>query len=114
VLWKKEVRSGKITPNQFVNITSTNPSKIFGLYPRKDVLVPGADADILIWNPDRKIKYGIKYSQQRIDYNLYEGWDLVGFPEKVFLRGNLIVDNGQWFGNPIMGKFIHRKPGDVI
>jgi dihydropyrimidinase len=114
VLWTKGVGSGKITPNQFVNITSTNPSKIFGLYPQKGVLVPGADADILIWNPDRKIKYGVTYSQQRTDYNLYEGWDLIGFPEKVFLRGNLIVDAGQWFGKPGMGKYIHRKPGEAI
>jgi dihydropyrimidinase len=114
VLWTKGVSSGKITPNQFVNITSTNPSKIFGLYPKKGVLIPGADADISIWNPDRKIKYGVTYSQQRTDYNLYEGWDLIGFPEKVFLRGNLIVDNGQWFGKPGMGNYIHRKPGEVI
>jgi dihydropyrimidinase len=114
VLWTKGVGSGKITPNQFVNITSTNPSKIFGLYPQKGALVPGADADIIIWNPERKIKYGVKYSQQRTDYNLYEGWNLFGFPEKVFLRGNLIVDNGQWFGKAGMGKFIHRKPGEVI
>jgi dihydropyrimidinase len=114
VLWTEGVGSGKITPNQFVNITSTNPSKIFGLYPKKGAIVPGADADIIIWNPDRKIKYGVKYSQQRTDYNLYEGWDLIGFPEKVFLRGNLIVDNGQWFGKAGMGKFIHRKPGEVI
>jgi dihydropyrimidinase len=114
ILWTKGVKSGKITPNQFVNITSTNPSKIFGLYPQKGVLVPGADADILIWNPERKIKYGVKYSQQRTDYNLYEGWDLIGFPEKVFLRGNLIIDRGQWFGRPGMGKYIHRKPGEII
>jgi dihydropyrimidinase len=114
VLWTKGVKSGRLTPNQFVKITSTNPSKIFGLYPQKGALVPGADADIVIWNPDRKIKYGIKYSQQRTDYNLYEGWDLIGFPDKVFLRGNLIVDNGQWFGKPGMGKYIHRKPGEVI
>lgn len=113
VLWTKGVNSGRITPNQFVAITSTNPSKIFGLYPRKGALVPGADADILIWDPDRKVKYGVAYSQQRTDYNLYEDWELTGYPEKVFLRGNLIVDDGQWFGKPGMGMFLQRESGAV-
>jgi len=114
VLWTTAVGSGRITPNQFVALTSTNPAKIFGLYPRKGALIPGADADIVIWDPQRKVKYGVAMSQQRTDYNLYEGWDLTGYPEKVFLRGHLIVDGDRWLGKPGMGQFQKRAPGAEV
>jgi len=111
VLWTEGVVKGRITPNHFVALMSSNPAKIFGLYPRKGSLMPGADADILIWNPEKKLKYGLALSHQRTDYNLYEGWDLKGFPEKVFLRGNLIVDGEEWLGKSGAGKFLRRSPG---
>jgi dihydropyrimidinase len=114
VLWSNGVRTGKLTPNQFVALTSTNPAKIFGLYPRKGTLLPGADADLVIWDPERHVKYGVKYAQHRTDYNLYEGWELMGFPEKVFLRGRLIVDGENWFGKAGMGQYIYRQEGQVI
>jgi len=100
ILWTYGVGKGRITPNQFVALTSTNPARIFGMYPRKGSLVPGADADIAIWDPNKKLTYGVAHSQQRTDYNLYEGWDVQGYPEKVLLRGQLIVDNGKWLGRP--------------
>lgn len=81
-----------------------------GLYPRKGALVPGADADIVIWDPHKQVKYGLAYAQHRTDYNLYEGWDLTGYPEKVFLRGRCIVDNDHWLGHPGMGQFLMRQP----
>jgi dihydropyrimidinase len=84
------------------------------LYPRKGALLPGADADILIWNPEKRITYGVKHAQHRTDYNLFENWELVGYPEKVFLRGNLIVDGEQWLGRAGMGNYIYRSPGMVI
>ncbi|HVN53427.1 MAG TPA: dihydropyrimidinase [Anaerolineaceae bacterium] len=110
ILWTYGVRAGKITANQFVALNSTNPAKIFGLYPRKGALLPGADADIVIWDPERKLTYGIEHAQHRTDYNLYEGWELVGYPEKVFLRGQMIVDGEQWLGRAGMGCFLERKP----
>lgn len=110
VLWTEGVVKGRMTPNQFVAMTSTNPAKIFGLYPRKGALVPGADADIIIWDPARAVNYGVNLSHQRTDYNLYEGWQLTGYPEKVFLRGQLIVDGDEWHGKAGMGQFLHRKP----
>lgn len=111
VLWTTGVRSGKLTANQFVALNSTNPAKIFGLYPRKGALLPGSDADIVLWDPETKVKYGVAYSHQRTDYNLYEGWELTGMPEKVFLRGRLIVDGEQWLGQAGMGEFLPRQPG---
>ena len=114
VLWTEGVGKGRITPNQFVAYMSTNPAKIFGLYPRKGALVPGADADIVIWDPEKRVKYGVAMSRQRTDYNLYEGWELVGYPEKVFLRGQLIVDGEEWKGRAGTGQFLKREEGIVI
>ena len=110
ILWTYGVRAGRITPNQFVALTSTNPAKIFGLYPRKGALLPGSDADIVVWDPERKLTYGVAQVHHRTDYNLYEGWELVGFPEKVFLRGELIVDGKRWLGRAGQGKFLYRQP----
>ncbi len=114
VLWTEGVGKGKLTENQFVALTSTNPAKIFGLYPQKGALEVGSDADIVIWNPEQKVTYGQALSHQRTDYNLYEGWELIGFPEKVFLRGTMIVDGTRWLGKPGMGRFLSRKPGAPV
>jgi len=111
ILWTTGVGSGKLSANKFVALTSTNPAKIFGLYPCKGALVPGADADIVIWDPQKKVKYGVALSHQRTDYNLYEGWELTGMPEKVFLRGQCIVDGGRWLGKAGKGQFLPRRPG---
>ncbi len=109
VLWTTGVGSGKITAQQFVALTSTNPAKIFGMYPSKGALLPGSDADLVIWDPQKKVRYGVAMSHQRTDYNLYEGWELTGYPEKVFLRGKLIVDGEQWLGRAGEGRFIKRS-----
>ena len=114
VLWTTGVRTGKITPNQFVAYMSTNPAKIFGLYPRKGALLEGSDADIVIWDPEKKVKHGVAMSHQRTDYNLYEGWELTGYPEKVFLRGKKIVDGEEWKGTRGDGIFLKRGEGEVL
>lgn len=114
VIWTYGVRAGRLTANQFVALTSTNPAKIFGLYPRKGVLLPGSDADIVIWDQDHRLNYGVEHAHHRTDYNLYENWELVGFPEKVFLRGHLIVDGEIWMGRPGMGQYIPRKPNALV
>jgi dihydropyrimidinase len=110
VLWTYGVGAGRLSPNQFVAMNCTDPARIFGLYPRKGTLLPGSDADIVIWDPQRRVKYGLAHAQHRTDYNLYEGWELTGYPEKVFLRGHLIVDQERWLGRPGIGKFLARKP----
>jgi dihydropyrimidinase len=114
VMWTYGVRAGRLSPNQFVALTSSNPAKIFGLYPQKGALLPGSDADIVIWDPERRVTYGIEYAQHRTDYNLFENWELVGYPEKVFLRGNLIVDGNQWLGRPGMGRYLNRQANGAI
>jgi dihydropyrimidinase len=114
ILWTYGVGTGRITANQFVALNSTNPARIFGLYPRKGALLPGSDADIGIWDPEERINYGLKHSHQRTDYNLYEGWELVGYPQQVLLRGRLIVDRGNWLGASGQGQFLPRAEGDFV
>lgn len=114
IMWTYGVGTGKLTPNQFVAMTSTNPARIFGLYPRKGALQPGADADIAIWDPKKKLNYGVAHSRQRTDYSLYESWELTGYPIKVLLRGNVIVDGENWHGKAGMGQFLERGPGAEI
>ncbi len=114
IMWTYGVGAGRITPNQFVALTSTNVAKIFGLYPQKGALVPGADADIVVWDPNRRLTYGVAHAHHRTDYNLYENWELVGYPEKVFLRGGLIVDGERWLGKPGGGRYLSRDPNAVM
>ncbi len=114
IMWTEGVGSGRMTPNQFVAMHCTNPAKIFGLYPQKGALVPGADADIALWDPNKTLSYGVKVAQHRTDYNLYEGWQLKGFPVMVFLRGKKIVDGDNWYGKPGMGRYLHRREGEVL
>ena len=83
---------------------------IFGVGCLAGTLAPGADADVVIWDPERKLTYGVAHSHQRTDYNLFEGWELTGFPEKVFLRGKLIVDGDRWLGQAGMGRYLVRQP----
>jgi dihydropyrimidinase len=114
IMWTCGVRTGKITANQFVAYNSTNPAKIFGLYPRKGALLPGSEADVVIWDPEKKVTYGVAQAHQRTDYNLYEGWELTGMPEKIFLRGRMIVDGEQWLGKSGEGQFLKREEGAFI
>ena len=114
VLWTTGVGAGKITPNQFVALTSTNAARIFGLYPQKGALLPGSDADLVIWDPQRQVTYGTAMAHHRTDYNLYEGWTLTGYPEKVFLRGELVVDGERWLGRTGQGRFIARHEGEIL
>ncbi len=114
VLWTFGVGQGRIKPEQFVAMMSTNPAKILGLYPKKGELLPGSDADLVIWDPERSLTYGLEHAHHRTDYNLYEGWELKGFPEKVFLRGQLIVDGDRWLGQPGMGRFFKRSAGAEV
>ncbi|MBA4374565.1 MAG: dihydropyrimidinase [Anaerolinea sp.] len=110
VMWTEMVSSGRFSASQFVSLTCANPARIFGMYPQKGTIQIGSDADLVIWDSNLIVNYGVAHSQQRTDYNLYEGWKLRGFPVQVFSRGDLIVDRGNWLGKPGRGKYIHREP----
>ncbi|NLB71001.1 MAG: dihydropyrimidinase [Chloroflexi bacterium] len=114
IFWTQAVATGRITPERFVALTSTNAAKIFGLYPKKGCLEPGSDADIVIWDPKKSVNYGVNVAKHRTDYNLYEGWKLKGYPRVVMQRGEALVEEGNWRGKPGQGRFIHRQSGEAL
>ncbi|HLJ82169.1 MAG TPA: amidohydrolase family protein, partial [Ktedonobacterales bacterium] len=108
VLYTHGVRGRRISLNRWVELCCTNPAKLFGAYPRKGVIAPGSDADIVVWDPDAKLTLSTKTSHQRTDYNLYEGMEVMGVPSVVLSRGRVLVQDGQWKGEQGAGRFIHR------
>jgi dihydropyrimidinase len=102
------VRTGKISLNRFVELTSTSPAKIFGLFPRKGTIAPGSDADLVIFNPEKKVRLSAKTLHMRVDYNPYEGREVTGATETVLSRGKVIIDNGAFTGRAGTGSFIRR------
>jgi dihydropyrimidinase len=91
-----------------VELLSTNPAKLFGLYPRKGTLAVGSDADIVVFDPDKRLTISVATHHSRSDYNLYEGTEVQGSPEVVLLRGNVIVEGGELHATPGTGQFIRR------
>lgn len=102
------VRPGRISLNRWVELTSTSPAKIFGLFPRKGTIAPGSDADIVVFNPAKKQTLGVKTLHMRVDYNPYEGREVHGVTETVISRGRVVVENGKFTGRAGAGAFIKR------
>ncbi len=102
------VNDEHITPNQFVALTATNPARRFGLYPRKGTIAIGSDADIVVWNPAAERAIRQESLHHGVDYTVYEGEWVEGGPRTVILRGEVIVDDGDFTGAPGAGRFIHR------
>ncbi len=111
--WDGGVRTGKIDVNRFVQITSTAPAKMFGLYPKKGSLAPGSDADVVVFDPERSMKWSAKTHHMKADYNPYEGRVTHGGPSHVFSRGNLIVEGEKWLGKTGAGRFVKRTARKV-
>ena len=113
VLWHFGVNSRRITPERFVQLSATNPAKIFGMGNQKGSIAPGLDADVLLWDPN--VEYTISAATQRMatDYNMFEGWTVKGNAAKVFSRGQLVVDNvahpGKFLGATGRGRFVRRE-----
>jgi len=110
VLWTYGVVKGKINRQKFVELFATAPAKINGLFPRKGHIGIGADADIIVLDPNYKGVMSVENSLQGVDYCAYEGMEQIGRVEKVFLRGKLTVDNGKFIGKAGQGEFIKGKP----
>jgi dihydropyrimidinase len=102
------VRAGRITLNRMVELLATNPAKLFGLYPRKGTVAVGSDADIVVFDPERKHTITAATHHSKADYNLYEGTEVTGTPELVLLRGNVLVENGELVAEPGIGQFVRR------
>jgi dihydropyrimidinase len=104
------VRTGKISVNRWVELTSTSPAKIFGLFPRKGTIAPGSDADLVVFDPNRRETLSAKTLHMEVDYNPYEGREVTGVSETVLSRGKVVVENGKFTGRVGAGSFVKRSP----
>lgn len=94
--------------NRFVELTSTMPAKLFGMFPKKGTIAVGTDADIVLFDPDEQWTIRASEHHSRVDYTLFEGHPVTGRVKKVFLRGQLIVDGDEWLGREGMGEYLRR------
>lgn len=102
------VATGRITLNRWVEITSTNAARIFGLFPRKGTIAVGSDADIVLFDPNAHMTISAKTHHMNVDYSCYEGMKIKGVTRTVLSRGRAVIENGQYVGKPGMGQFLKR------
>jgi dihydropyrimidinase len=102
------VRAGRISLNRMVELLSTNPAKLFGLYPRKGTIAVGSDADIVVFDPEKRVRISADTHHSKSDYNLFDGTRVTGSPEVVLLRGQVLVENDELVASPGVGRFVPR------
>src|SRR2546430_1279562 len=101
-------RGAPISLNRMVELLATNPAKLFGLYPRKGTVAVGSDADIVVFDPEKRVTISAATHHSKCDYNLFEGTEVTGSPEVVLLRGNVLVENDEPVAPPGVGQFVKR------
>jgi dihydropyrimidinase len=112
LLFSEGVGKGRITLNRFVELTATNPAKLYGLYPRKGTIAIGSDADLSIWDPQRKVTISNAMLHHNVDYTPYEGRQITGWPEVVISRGDVVVQDGELLAKAGRGMFLEcAEPG---
>jgi len=108
VLWTHGVNSGRLTPNEFVAVTSANAARIFNIYPRKGSVSPGADADIVVWDPEGTRTISVKTHHQKVDYNIFEGMAVRGIPSHTISRGVVTYAQGDLRAVKGAGRYVNR------
>ncbi|HZV74979.1 MAG TPA: dihydropyrimidinase [Conexibacter sp.] len=108
VLWTHGVGEGRISPELFVAALSTNQARVHGMYPRKGAIAPGADADLVVWDPGLAVLATQVNRHGNVDYTPYEGMAFTGGPERVYVRGRLAFHDGQVLAEPGSGAFVER------
>jgi dihydropyrimidinase len=108
LIYHHGVGAGKISLNRFVEITSTTPARIFGMYPKKGEIAPGSDADLVLWDPSALYTISASTHHMRVDYSMFEGYQVKGNARTVISRGEVIVDNGEFLGKPGRGQYLKR------
>jgi len=114
LLWSEGVAKGRISPSDFVRLTSTRPAQIFGLHPRKGSVMPGADADLVLWDPSRRVTIANALMQHAIDYTPYEGMEVTGWPVATVRRGEVAMWDGRVQAAPGSGEYLPVAPYDLI
>jgi dihydropyrimidinase len=110
LIYHHGVNAGRLSLNRFVEITSTAPARIFGMYPRKGTIAPGSDADIVVWDPKAEHTISAATHAMRCDYSMFEGYRVMGNARQVFSAGELIVEGGRFLGKPGRGRYLRREP----
>jgi dihydropyrimidinase len=110
VLWDHGVNTGRLTMNEFVAVTSTNAAQIFNIYPRKGTVSVGADADIVVWDPEATKTISAKTHHQNIDYNIFEGMEVKGCASHTIANGKVVYKDGQLNVERGAGRYIDRPP----
>ena len=108
------VGKGNISLQDFVKLTSTNASKIFGLYPKKGSIIVGGDADLVVFDPNKEVKVTKGILHENVDYTPYEGFELKGYPRATFSRGQLIAENQEYVGESKRGEFVKRNSPEIL
>src|ERR1700756_3903295 len=103
------VHGNRFSPNRFVQLVSTAPAKLFGLYPRKGTIAIGSDADVVVFDPNAEHVISAKTHHMRVDYSMFEGIRVKGAPKIVLSRGRTLIENGKFVGKPGAGEFIKRE-----
>ncbi len=111
LLYSRGVREGRIDLHTLVNVASTQAAKIFGLFPRKGTIQPGADADLVVFDPDYRGTISARTQHMNVDYSAFEGWKTEGRPSVVTVRGEIAVRDGEFVGDARRGRFLRRSPG---
>lgn len=109
VLWHHGVRTGRLTPSEFVAVTSTNAARIFNIYPKKGAILPGSDADVVIWDPEKTRVVSAKTHHQNIDFNIYEGMVTVGNAAVTLSRGRVLWENDELKTERGSGRYVERR-----
>ncbi len=108
VLWTHGVGTGRLTPTEFVRVTSTNAAQIFNIYPRKGAIQAGSDADVVVWDPEASRTISAKTHHQKVDFNIFEGMMVKGNPSHTIANGKVVWEKGQLNAERGAGRYIPR------
>ena len=108
LIYHHGVNAGKLSLNRFVELTSTTPARLFGMYPKKGEIAPGSDADLVLWDPNAAHLISAKTHHMRVDYSMFEGFAVKGNARTVLSRGEVIVDAGKFVGKTGRGQYLRR------
>ena len=114
ILFSEGVGKGRISLEKFVQLTASNPARLFGLYPRKGTIAPGSDADLALWDPGKRVSITNALLHQAIDYTPYEGMEVTGWPVITLRRGEVVMQDGRMQVQQGGGEFLKREPYAMI